>query len=595
MVWAVFSVVFSILVVATALVPPALVQRLVDNVFVASVKDGDFSSRRSLLILLVGGIVGISVLRAGLIFLRNTTAEVYSQRATRDMKQEMYDRIQAQSFGFFHATRTGELMARLTNDVEMVRALLAQGLMQGASGVFFIGASAAILLALNWQLAVASMVAAPLLFIATFRLRRELHPASSDVRTQFSKLNTTVQENISGIRVVKSFMRHDHELGKFRRENEGLTTKRNIAIAVWGKYMPSMEFFSGISSAVVLLVGGWMVIHGHLSLGTWVQCNGYLWMVVQPMRTLGDIANQVATAGSSAERIYEILEAKPAITNPRAPRHLSRIRGDVELRNVTWGLGGKPILRNISLHARPGSTVAIMGPTGSGKTSLVNLVPRFYDPDSGQVLIDGVDVRELDLAELRESIGLVAQETFLFSDTLYGNLTYGREDASQEQVERAAMLAQAEEFIQPMEEGYETVVGERGVGLSGGQKQRASIARALMKEAPILILDDSTSSVDMETETRIQQALRNLDHRATTFIIAHRISSVLHADEIVVLDHGEIVERGRHEDLVAHGGLYAEYFDVQYADRDTAAADPDTAEEDPDTAAADPDTAEEDA
>jgi ATP-binding cassette, subfamily B, multidrug efflux pump len=566
-VWAVFSVLFSVLVVSIALLPPALVRRLVDDVFVASVGDGDFTSRRGLLLLLIGGIVGANVVRAGFIFLRNTFVEIYSQRATRDLKQRMYDHIQSQSFGFFHATRTGELMARMTNDIEMVRGLLAQGLMQGATGIFFIVSSAAILLSLNWQLAVVSSVAAPFLFLATFMLRRDLHPAITDVRAQFSRLNAAVQENISGIRVVKSFMRHEHELSKFRRENEGLTAKRNLAVRVWGRYMPAMEFLSGISSAVVLLVGGWMVIHGRISLGTWVQCNGYLWMLVQPMRTLGDVANQLAMAAASAERIQEILEARPSISNPPAPRRPSRFKGEVELRGVAWGLGGRPILRNIDIHARPGSTVAIMGPTGSGKSSLVHLIPRFYDPDAGQVLIDGIDVRELDLAILRDNIGLVAQETFLFSDTLYGNLTYGREDASLELVQKAAVLAQAEEFIQPLEEGYETVVGERGVGLSGGQKQRASIARALMKEAPILILDDSTSSVDMETEMRIQKALRNLDHKATTFIIAHRISSVLHADEIVVLDHGQIVERGTHGELVARGGLYAEYFDVQYADR----------------------------
>jgi ATP-binding cassette subfamily B protein len=565
--WAISSILFSIIVVSIALIPPALVRRLVDDVFVASVVDGDFTSRRGLLLLLTGGIVGANVVRAGFIFLRNTLVEVFSQRATRDLKQRMYDHIQGQSFGFFHATRTGELMARMTNDIEMVRGLLAQGLMQGATGVFFFAASAAILLSLNWQLALVSMAATPFLFLTTIRLRRELHPAITDVRAQFSRLTTAVQENISGIRIVKSFMRHDHELGKFRRENEGLTTKRDLAVRVWARYLPALEFLSGIPSAVVLLVGGWMVIRGRISLGTWVQCNGYLWMLVQPMRTLGDVANQVAMASASAERIFDILEKRPAIVNPPSPRRPARIGGDVELRGVSWALEGRPILRSISLHARIGSTVAIMGPTGSGKTSLVNLIPRFYDPDAGQVLIDGTDVRELDLSLLRDNIGLVAQETFLFSDTLYGNLTYGRQDAPLELVQKAAVLAQAEEFIQPLEEGYETVVGERGIGLSGGQKQRASIARALMKEAPILILDDSTSSVDMETEMRIQKALRNQDHRATTFIIAHRISSVLHADEIIVLDHGEIVERGRHEELVARRGLYAEYFDVQYADR----------------------------
>ncbi|HUJ77291.1 MAG TPA: ATP-binding cassette domain-containing protein, partial [bacterium] len=240
----------------------------------------------------------------------------------------------------------------------------------------------------------------------------------------------------------------------------------------------------------------------------------------------------------------------------------------VELCNISWAVDGHEILRGVNLHAPAGSTIAIMGPTGCGKTSLVNLIPRFFDPDQGQVLVDGMDVRDLDLKQLRSSVGLVAQETFLFSDTLYGNLTYGQEDAPIEQVRQAAATAQVEEFIAPLEEGYETVVGERGVGLSGGQKQRASLARALMKQAPILILDDATSSVDMETETRIQGALRELEARATTFIIAHRISSVLHADQILVMDHGQIVERGRHADLVKRGGLYAEYFRVQYGSGD---------------------------
>jgi ATP-binding cassette, subfamily B, multidrug efflux pump len=565
--WAAGSIALSILVVLIALVPPAVSRRLVDDVFMASVADHDFASRRSLLLVLVAVIVGASVVRGACIFLRNTFVEIYSQRATRDLKQRMYDSIQAQSFGFFHRTRTGELMARMTNDVEMIRGLLAQGLMQGATGVLFIAGSAAILLVLNWQIALLSMVAAPPLFWATFRLRRKLHPAITEVRAQFSRLNTAVQENISGIRVVKSFMRHDFELGKFRRENEGLTARRNESVGIHARFIPAIEFLSGISSAVVLLVGGWMVIHGRISLGTWVQCNGYLWMLVQPMKTLGDVANQVAMASASAERVFEILEQPPAIVNPAVPRRPDRIRGDVELRGVSWGLGGRSILADISLHARPGSTVAIMGPTGSGKSSLVHLVPRFYDPDKGQVLIDGIDARELDLPTLRENIGLVAQETFLFSDTLYGNLTYGREDAPLEQVQKAANAAQADEFIEPLEEGYDTVVGERGIGLSGGQKQRASIARALMKGAPILILDDSTSSVDMETELRIQRALRNLEHRATTFIIAHRISSVLHADEIIMLDHGRIVERGRHEELVTRGGLYAEFYAVQFAGR----------------------------
>ena len=562
--WAALSVAFSVLVVTVALVPPAIAQRIVDEVFVPSVREGDFSSRTTLLVSLVAGLVVANVLRAGLIFLRNNLVEVYSQRAQRDLKQRLYDHIQAQAFHFFHRTRTGELMARMTNDVEMVRGLLAQGLLQGASGIFFFVGAAVLLAMLNWQLALLSALASPWLFIAALKLRTRMRPTTAEVRAQFSRLNTRVQETITGIRVVKAFMRHAHELVRFQKENAGLTQARNRNLAVWARYLPSLEFLSGISSAIVLLAGGWMVIEGRITLGTWVQFNGYLWMIVQPMRTLGDVANQVAMAESSAERLCEILDTQPAVTSPVSPRRPARLNGDVELRGVSWAVDGRPILNGIELHAPAGSTIAIMGPTGCGKTSLVNLIPRFFDPDAGQVLVDGIDVRELDLKQLRSSVGLVAQETFLFSDTLYGNLTYGLEDASIERVREAAALAQAEEFISPLEEGYETVVGERGVGLSGGQKQRASIARALMKQAPILILDDATSSVDMETETRIQKALRDLEARATTFIIAHRISSVLHADQILVMDHGQIVERGRHEELVRRGGLYAEYYRVQY-------------------------------
>ena len=565
--WAVLSIAFSVLVVAAALVPPAIAQRIVDYVFVPSVKEGSFSSRTTLLLSLIAALVVANVLRAGLIFLRNNMVEVYSQRAQRDLKQRLYDQIQAQSFGFFHNTRTGELMARMTNDVEMVRGLLAQGLLQGASGILFFIGAAVLLAVLNWQLALISALASPWLFITALRLRKSMRPTTTEVRAQFSRLNTRVQENISGIRVVKAFMRHAYELMRFQKENSGLTAARNRNLAVWARYLPALEFFSGISSAIVLLAGGWMVIKGRITLGTWVQFNGYLWMIVQPMRTLGDVANQVAMAESSAERLCDILDTRPAVMSPASPRRPQRISGDVELRNVSWAVDGHEILKRISLHAPAGSTIAIMGPTGCGKTSLVNLIPRFFDPGEGQVLVDGIDVRELDLKQLRGSVGLVAQETFLFSDTLYGNLTYGKEDAPIERVREAAVTAQAEEFIAPLEEGYETVVGERGVGLSGGQKQRASLARALMKQAPILILDDATSSVDMETETRIQQALRDLEARATTFIIAHRISSVLHADQILVMDHGEIVERGRHAELVRRGGLYAEYFRVQYGGR----------------------------
>ena len=560
------ALVFTMTGVAAALIPPQLAGNIVDNVFVRAVRDGDFAGRTPQLLVLIGGIVAATFGRSISMFLRNVFVESASQKVIRDLKQAMYDHIQGLSFHFFHQNRTGELMARMTNDVEMSRGVLVMGIMHGATGIFYVVSSAVLLFTLNWQLALVSIVSAPFLFIATFRLRRTIFPRFQDVRAQYSSLNASVQENISGIRMVKSLMRYGHELDKFRKENKGLTEKRDAALQVWAKYMPIIEFLSGAASVLVLLIGGLMVIRGSITLGVWVKFNSYLWMLVTPMRMLGEVVNQFALAGSSTERIFELLETEPLIKNPPAPIHLPKVRGKVVFENVSWRAEGSEILTDISFEAPAGSTVAIMGATGSGKSSLVHLIPRFYDPDKGRVLIDDVDAKELDLQQLRENVGLVAQETFLFSETMYNNLTYGRRRAPQEYVRRVAVQTQSHFFIRSMADGYETVVGERGVGLSGGQKQRASIARALLKQAPILVLDDSTSSVDMETEALIQKALRNLEHNVTTFIIAHRISSVKHADEILVLDHGKIVERGNHEQLMKTDGLYAEYFHVQYAD-----------------------------
>ena len=566
MVWFVLGTVFTIIGVSAAMVPPYLVRVVVDDVIRASAADGDYASRRRLLTLLVAGMALATAVRAGSIFGKNMFLETFSQRVLRDLKQALYDHIQGLSFHFFHNTRTGELMARMTNDMEMIRVFLVLGVMHGATGLFYVTISAVILFTINWQLALVSIAAAPFLFLTTVRFRRNVYPRFQAIRTQYSALNTAVQENISGIRVVKSFMRYGHELEKFQRENRGLTKRRDEALDVWAKFMPIIEFLSGVSAALMLLAGGWMVINQVISLGVWVQFNGYLWMIVMPMRMLGEVVNHYTLATASAERVFEILETEPHIRSaPDAVTPLT-IRGDVEFRNVSWSADGIPVLKNISFHAKPGATIAIMGATGSGKSSLVHLIPRFYDPDQGTVFVDGVDAKMLALPVLRENVGLVAQETFLFSETMYNNIAYGRPGAPEEFVQRVAAQTQAHMFIDSMTDGYDTVVGERGVGLSGGQRQRTSIARTLLKQAPILILDDATSAVDMETEALIQKALKNLDHRVTTFIVAHRISSVKHADEILILSNGEITERGSHDELIAAGGEYAAIFALQYQD-----------------------------
>ena len=567
--WFIIAIGFSLSEVIIALVPPAVSGRIVDGVFIASVTDGRFAERHTLLLLLIGAIALATVGRAASIYLRNLFLEVASQRVLRDLKQAYYDHVQSLSFHFFHHTRTGELMARITNDMEMIRGALVLLVMHGTTGVFFFVASSLVLLTINWQLTLISIIASPALFGFTYAFRKAIFPRFQANRRAYSQLNTAVQENISGIRIVKSLMRHGEELRKFRAKNHGLTESRNRSLLVWAKFMPIIELLSGVASVLVLLFGGRMVINGTMSLGRWVEFNSYLWMLVVPMRMLGEVVNQVALAEASIERIFEIMHHTPQIASASSAQTPPTVRGEVEFRDVSWGAEGQAILDHVSLHAKPGSTIAIMGATGSGKSSLVQLIPRFYDPAAGTILIDGIDIRELNLVTLRENVAFVAQETFLFSETMLNNLTYGSEGKPVEFVQRVASQTQAHGFIKAMSEGYETVVGERGVGLSGGQKQRAGLARALIKEAPILILDDSTSAVDMETEAQIQAAIRNQARKVTTFIIAHRISSVRHADEIIVLDGGRVVERGTHKELLAAAGHYAQYYRVQYADADT--------------------------
>ena len=568
--WFVLGILLTFTGVSAAMIPPFLARRIVDDVFIASVRDGNLEGRSTLLLTLIIGIVAATAVRAGSIFAKNLVLETFSQRTIRTLKQKLFDHIQSLSFEFFHKTRTGELMARMTGDMEAIRTVLVIGVMHGATGLLYLSMSAVILLSINWQLALVAIAASPFLLLATLRFRTLIQPKFQDMRTQYSKLNTSVQENISGVRVVKAFMRYGFELEKFRKENHGLSTSRNAALAVWARFMPIIEFLSGISAALLLLVGGWMVIRGHITLGVWVQFNGFLWMVVMPMRMLGEVVNAYTLAVASAEKIFDVLETKPHIASRADAQSPKVIHGEVEFRNVSWSTGGQTILKNINLHAKPGATIAIMGATGSGKSSLVHLITRFYDPDAGQVLVDGTDIRDIDLQVLRENVGLVAQEAFLFSETMYNNLTFGRQGVPIEFVRRVAVQTQSHMFIRSMTAGYETVVGERGTGLSGGQKQRASIARTLLKESPILILDDATSAVDMETEALIQDALKNLEHKVTTFVIAHRISAVKHADEIIILDDGEIVERGTHEELLKANGAYAEIYSVQYQDAATA-------------------------
>lgn len=563
----ILGVFLAILGVAAALVPPEIAKRIIDTVYTAEgLRPENFAHKERELLLLLAVMMAAVTLRSLCMFLRNITLESYGQKVIKRLKQALYDHLQSQSFDFFHKNRTGELMARMTGDIDAIRDVLAQGTIKLSFGVFYIILTTVVLFSLNIKLALLVALPTPLVGLTAWIFSKKMLPRFKKTRERYSALNAVVQESITGIRVVKTFNRQDYEMEKFDTKNEELTEARNDALAVWAVFMPILELLSNLSTVLLILVGGIMAIRGTITVGLWVQFSGYLWMLIMPMRMTGEVINAFSMASASGERVFAILDSGREIANPKNPVTPDKIEGRVEFRNVTWEREGNRILDDINLTAPKGSVIALMGPTGSGKSSLVNLISRFFDPTSGEVLVDGINVKEMDLATLRHHVSVVMQEPFLFSETIYNNISYGKINADMNDVRRSARRSHAHGFISGMTDSYNTVVGERGMGLSGGQKQRASIARALIKEAPILILDDSTSAVDMETEELIQESIRHEGSDTTTFIIAHRISSVVSADEIIYLENGKIVERGTHRELLELKGRYYETYATQYRD-----------------------------
>jgi ATP-binding cassette subfamily B protein len=490
--------------------------------------------------------------------------EILSQNLLKDLKQALYEKLQKLSFNFYNKNRTGELMSRMTGDMEAIRMLFADGMIQFTRAIFYLIFVVLVLIQENIALTLVSICLSPLIGFFAYRLGVRIKPIFRQVRRQYSDLNSTVQENISGIRIVKAFHQQAFEMEKFSEENNSYFIKNYRAAQIWSKYFPIMEFLGGMSTVLLLFYGGRLVISGEITLGVWMQFNSYLWMLIMPMRMIGPIVNMFSRTSASAERIFNILEKEPEIKNIAEPIKATKIAGKVEFKNVGLSYGDEVILKNISFLAEPGQTIAIMGTTGSGKTSLVNLIPRFYEATSGEVLIDGRDNRSYDLYDLRQQISVVMQEVFLFSETIANNIAYGRPEVGLEKIKSAAEISSARDFIEEMEAGFEEVIGERGMGLSGGQKQRVSLARALVQESPILIMDDATSAVDMETEHQIQQALESRADKSTVFLIAHRISSVRNADQILILNDGEIIERGTHAELIKQQGHYYKMFKEQY-------------------------------
>ncbi|AGB40793.1 ABC-type multidrug transport system, ATPase and permease component [Halobacteroides halobius DSM 5150] len=550
------GILFVILNVGVSMVPGYINRKIIDDV----ITNGQVELLTRLLI----AYMGVTILRSLFIAIQRYCIEGLSQKTLRDLKQSVYDHLQKMSFDFFNKNKTGELMSRMTGDMEAIRVVIAEGIIQLVRCIFYILFVGFVLIRENIQLTLISLAVSPFIAFFAYRLSERIKPVFSKIREQFSDLNSTVQENISGIRIVKAFHQQGYEMEKFDEENNEYFIKNYKAAKVWAKYFPIIEFLGGVSTVFLLYFGGRLVIQGEITIGVWMQFNSYLWMLIMPMRMLGHIVNMISRAIASGERIFKILETETEIKNKENPVYANRAKGEVEFKNVSLKYDDQYILKDINLHAKPGNTVAIMGATGSGKTSLINLIARYYDATEGEIYIDGIDVKDFDLKSLRKQVSIVMQDVFLFSETLRKNIAYGSPEASLDEIEEAVEIAGAKGFIKEMDEGYKTVVGERGMGLSGGQKQRISLARAILEAAPILILDDATSAVDMETEYKIQKALEEMEDKTTLFIIAHRISSVRNADEIIILKNGEIAERGSHKELLKLKGEYYKIFKEQY-------------------------------
>ncbi len=514
-------------------------------------------------------VVGVSAARGIFNFLRQYLSHLYGQKVVYDLRNALYERLQYLSFSYYDTAQTGQLMSRLTGDVEATRTFLSFGFIHMMDFFFMLSFVLVILFSLDWRLTLASLAAMPFLAVVVMFFDKRVRPAFSAIQQQLAVLTATIQENITGVRVVKAFARESYEVEKFSRENREFFNKNVTASNLWATFIPLMDFVSGLSATFVLWYGGRQYIHDAISLGTLVAFTSYIWTLVWTTRDLGWLLNILEQSVASGERLFEILDTPSAIKDRPGALELATVHGHVRFEKVSFSYGGEaPVLHDINLDAPPGSMVALLGTTGSGKTSIVDLIPRFYEVNAGRVLVDGHDVRQVTLASLRRHIGLALQETFLFSASIRENIAYGRPDVTDEQVIVAAKAAQAHDFIMELPNGYETMVGERGIGLSGGQKQRVAIARAIATDPRILILDDSTSSVDMETEHLIHLALREVMRDRTTFVIAHRLSTVKHADEIVVLEEGRIVERGRHDELLRSGGHYKRIYDVQFKDQE---------------------------